>query len=105
MTTIARPTPLSLARPTAELPQPAADALRSLELRLTVPENIAAAVATYRKAALRVAALSELADLADAGIELSDMHADDLAHAEEQMLGAHTTLAKAGALHLIGGGR
>ncbi|MCX5365910.1 hypothetical protein OG864_45250 [Streptomyces sp. NBC_00124] len=84
MTTIARPTPLSLAHPTAD---------------------ITAAVAMYRKAALRVAALSELADLADAGIELSDMHADDLVHAEEQMLGAHTALAEAGALHLIGGGR
>lgn len=89
-------------RPTAALPQPAIDAMRSLELRLA-PADITAAVATYRKAALRVAALSELADLADAGIELSDMHADDLAHAEEQMLGAHTTLLKADRLDLIGG--
>jgi hypothetical protein len=64
---------------------------------------ITAAVTSYRKAALRVAALGELADLAEAGIELSDMHADDLAHACQRMAGAHATLAAAGRLDLIGG--
>ena len=38
MTTIARPTPLSLARPTDDLPKPAVDALRSLEAALTAPD-------------------------------------------------------------------
>lgn len=68
---------------------------------LTTPA-IAAAVVSYRKAALRVAALGELADLAEAGIELSDMHADDLAHAYQRMAGAHAILAAAGRLDLIG---
>lgn len=101
-TRTSRPTPLSVSRPTAPLPTLAAEALARLELRLA-PAGVAAAVVTYRKAALRVAALGELADLADAGIELSDMHADDLAHAEDLMAGARATLAKAGRLDLIGG--
>lgn len=67
-----------------------------------LPSDIAATVATYRKTALRVAALSELADLAEAGIELSDMHADDLVHAEDLMAGARAVLAAAGRLDLIG---
>jgi hypothetical protein len=71
-------------------------------LPATLPAAISAAVASYRKAALRVAALGELADLAEAGIELSDMHADDLAHACQRMAGAHATLAAAGRLDLIG---
>lgn len=70
----------------------------------TVPDDVAAAVATYRKTALRVAALGELADLAAEGVELSDMHADDLAHAEDLMAGARAVLADAGRLDLIGGG-
>lgn len=65
--------------------------------------EVAAAVVTYRKAALRVAALSDLADLAEVGIELSDMHADDLAHAEDLMAGARASLVAAGRLDLIGG--
>jgi hypothetical protein len=67
----------------------------------TLPAAVAAAVVSYRKAALRVAALGELADLAEAGIELSDMHADDLAHACQRMAGAHATLAAVGLLHLV----
>ncbi|MFL6096012.1 MAG: hypothetical protein ACJ71Y_11240 [Blastococcus sp.] len=70
---------------------------------VSLPADVAAAVVTYQKAALRVAALSDLADLAEAGIELSDMHADDLAHAEDLMAGARAALAKAGRLDLIGG--
>lgn len=66
-------------------------------------DSVTAAITTYRKAALRVAALGELADLAEAGIELSDMHADDLDHAEALMAGARATLADAGRLDLIGG--
>lgn len=88
--------------PTAPLPALTVEALAGLELRLTAPADLAAAVAQYRKAALRVAALADLADLADAGIELSDMHADDLAHAYQLQAGARATLAEAGALHLIG---
>lgn len=101
-TRTSRPTPLSVSRPSAPLPVPAVEALARLELRLA-PADIAAAVATYRKAALRVAALGELADLAEAGIELSDMHADDLFHAYQVQAGARATLAEAGMLHLIGG--
>lgn len=70
-----------------------------------LPPDVAAAVATYRKTALRVAALGELADLAEVGIELSDMHADDLVHAEDLMAGARAVLAAAGRLDLIGGAR
>ena len=68
-----------------------------------LPVDIAAAVLTYRKAALRVAALSDLADLAEVGIELSDMHADDLEHAYQLQIGARTVLSAAGRLDLIGG--
>lgn len=88
--TTATPTP----RPTAPLPAPAAEAL---------PANITDAVATYRKAALRVAALGELADLAAEGIDLSDGHADDLVHAEDLMAGVRAVLADAGRLDLVGG--
>jgi hypothetical protein len=59
------------------------------------------AVADFRKAALRAAALSNEALSPDMQI----LHVDDLAHAEDVMAGARAVLAKAGALHLIGGAR
>jgi len=83
---------------TAPLPQAAAVAMRSLDLRLRVPGPVADAVLSYRAAAVRAALL---ADLADSGYELSDLESDDLAHAEDLMAGSRATLAAAGRLDLI----
>lgn len=85
--------------PTAPLPAPAVQALARLELRLTVPADVVAAVARHTTAAVRAASL---ADLADAGYTLSPLEWDDLAHAEDLMAGAKATLAAAGRLDLIG---
>lgn len=63
-----------------------------------LPADVAAAAATYRKAALRAASLGGEA----LSPEMLTLHADDLAHAEDLMAGARATLAKADALHLIG---
>jgi hypothetical protein len=71
-----------------------------LSVRLALPGPIADAVLCYRSAAVRAALL---ADLAGADYTLSDLDADDLAHAEDLKFGMQAQLAKADALHLIGG--
>lgn len=88
------PTPLSQT-PTAPLPQPAADALARLAPHFPLVE----AVAVYETASVHVV---QLAALAESG-SLSDLDADDLAHAEDLMAGALATIAKAGRLDLVGG--
>ena len=69
-------------------------------LKLPVDPAIRAA-ADFRKAAKRAASLSTEA----LSPHMSDLDADSLAHAEELKLGARATLAAAGRLDLIGGGR
>jgi hypothetical protein len=85
-------------RPTAPLPTAAVEAMRSLELALTPPAETAA---DYRAAEARA---NELMAIARTG-RMSDLNADDLAHYVDLMAGARATLAKAGRLDLIGGGR
>ncbi|GAA0637422.1 hypothetical protein GCM10009535_12260 [Streptomyces thermocarboxydovorans] len=88
-----------MSTPTAPLPPAALAAVRSLELRLAVPADVARAVSVQEAASARAARLS---DLAAAG-RMSDLDADSLAHAEDLIAGARATLAKAGRLDLIGG--
>jgi hypothetical protein len=85
-------------RPTAPLPQPAADALARLESAFR-PVDLTALAADYRSAAAHAA---ELAQLAASG-RMSDLDADSLAHAEDLASGARAALASAGRLDLIGG--
>lgn len=61
---------------------------------------VAEAITVFETASLHAV---QLAARAESG-GMSDMHADDLAHAEDLMAGARATLADAGMLHLIGGG-
>lgn len=87
-----------MSAPTAPLPPAAAEALRSLELRLTVPDVLVRAVTEYELAGLRAGVLAGMA----ARGPLSDLDADSLAHAEDLMAGARAVLADAGRLDLIG---
>lgn len=132
MTTIARPTPLSLARPTAELPQPAAAALSRLEsvfpavvAELHRVERAATALRAGESAVINgtpVTAVSlEMAEavarfeaaarhvteitaaLADPDYMPTGLEWDDLVHVEDVMAGARAVLAEAGRLDLIGG--
>jgi hypothetical protein len=91
--------PTETPTPTAPLSPDARDAMRRLELRLTVPAAVVRAVTQYELAALRAGAL---AGEAARGV-LSDLDADSLAHAEDLKLGARAALAKAGRLDLVGG--
>lgn len=154
--TTPRPTPLSVFRPTAPLPAPAASALAKLERAFLHPlmefasptgstvtvsavddptapyrwmctaghdgshayaslpfcrddakahaagcKGLPGVVADYRTAEGRANKLIE----AGRAVFLSDLEADDLAHNVDLMAGARATLAKAGRLDLIGGGR
>jgi hypothetical protein len=85
--------------PTAPLSPAAVDAMRRLELALTVPAEVVQAVTVYETAAEHAAQLAALAE-AD---KMTDLDADDLAHAEDLVAGARATLAAAGRLDLIGG--
>lgn len=80
---------------TAPLPPKAAEALAKLE-RAFAPERTAQ---EYRKAAVRVRELSDLAVFEP----MSDLDARSMAEAEADMAAAHTVLAEAGRLDLIGG--
>jgi hypothetical protein len=95
-----RPTPLSLSRPSAPLPKSAVDAMARLE-RSSIAPAIVRAVTVYETAALRATELAAKA-VSDEG-PLSDLEADDLAHAEDLMAGHRATLAAAGRLDLVGG--
>lgn len=97
-TPTATPTPLSVTRPTAPLPKPAADALARLE-RTSIAPTVVRAVTQYRSAALHAV---ELSDLALVGL-LSDLDTDSLAHAEDLMAAARTVLADADLLYLVDG--
>jgi hypothetical protein len=85
--------------PAAPLPPAAVDAMRRLELALTVPAEVVQAVTVYETAAEHAA---QLAARAATG-QMSDLDADSLAHAEDLVAGARATLAAAGRLDLIGG--
>lgn len=63
-----------------------------------LPSTPADMAARYRAAETRA---NELIQVARTG-RMSDLNADDLAHYVDLMAGAKATLAKAGALHLIG---
>ena len=128
---MATATPTTLSQtPTAPLPTPAAAALARLESAFpealaeqhrierivsglrdgestvingtpvtAVSLEVAEALTRYRAESVHVV---QLAALAESG-RLSDLDADSLVHAEDLRAGALATLAKAGALHLIGG--
>jgi hypothetical protein len=64
-----------------------------------LPLAVVRAVTRYETAAVRAA---ELATKADMGEKLSDLQADDLAHAEDLMAGCRCQLEQAGRLDLIG---
>lgn len=83
---------------TAPLPAPAADALSRLEAS-PLPVGPSTMAAQLLKSRVRAA---ELADLGDAGFELSPLEWDDLAHAEDLMAGTRAILAEADMLHLVG---
>lgn len=97
--TLARPDH-SAFRPTAQLPVPAVAALHRLELALTTPAQVVAAVTVHETAAVRAA---ELAAMAATGEDLSALDVRAWEFAEELMAGARATLAAAGRLDLIGG--
>ncbi len=80
---------------TAPLPAAASSALARLHSAFPVVQ----AVTVYETAAVHAV---QLAARAESGL-MSDLDADDLAHAEELMAGAAATLASAGRLDLIGG--
>lgn len=80
---------------TAPLPSESAAALA----RVLPHFPLVQAVAEYETAAVHAA---QLAGLAESG-RMTDLDADSLAAAEDVMAAAHTVLAKAGQLHLIGG--
>lgn len=132
MTTTARPTPLSLARPTAPLPQPAVAALSRLESAFPAVvaeqhrvERVATALhagestvingtpvtavsLAVAEAITRYEAASERTAaiskaLADPEYKPTGLEWDDLAHAREVMTGSRDILAEAGMLRLIGG--
>lgn len=88
-------------RTTAPLPSAAAQALRRVDLALTlpVPLPIVRAVVEYETAAVHAA---DLAALAATG-KMSDLDADSLAATEDLMAGARAVLKSADALDLIGG--
>jgi hypothetical protein len=91
---------MSTTIPTAPLPAVAAEALARLERAfLPLPLAVVRAVTRYETAAVRAA---ELATKADLGEKLSDLQADDLAHAEDLMAGCRCQLEQAGRLDLIG---
>ena len=94
------PTPLSVFRPTAPLPQPAVAAMDHLGLRLRFPKPVVDAVVVYETAAVRAA---ELAAQSASGIDLPAVDVRSWEFAEELMAGARATLATAGRLDLIGG--
>lgn len=80
----------TIENPTAPLPSSALHAMRALELRLTAVD--------YRRAEARA---NDLIAIGAAGA-MSDLDADDLAHAVDLMAGYRATLAAAGRLDLIG---
>lgn len=85
------------AAPTAPIPPAVLSAMRSLELKLTYPAAVVAAVTQYETAAVHAA---DLAAVAESGT-MSDLDADSLAAAEDLMDGARATLAAVGRLDLI----
>jgi hypothetical protein len=132
MTTIARPTPLSVARPTAPLPAPAAAALAKLEsafpevvaelhrIERTVAGlhagestvingtqvtaiSLAVAEALTRYRAASKRTAAISKDLSNPKYKPTGLEWDDLAHAREVMTGSRDILAEAGMLELIGG--
>ena len=100
MTTIARPTPLSVFRPTAPLPQPAVEVLARLELAFA-PLPVRKAVVRYRNASAVTVELSAVMDYRS----LTVPEFNDLEFAQDTMRESRQILAKAGRLDLIGGGR
>jgi hypothetical protein len=84
-----------MSAPTAPLPAAALPALARLHAAFPLVQ----AVTVYETAAVHAA---QLAARAESG-RMSDLDADDLAHAEELMAGARATLRAAGRLDLIGG--
>ncbi|MEU2316578.1 hypothetical protein ACFY7X_13665 [Streptomyces althioticus] len=89
------PTSADHAGDTAPLPAAALPALARLHAAFPVVQ----AVTVYETAAVHAA---QLAARAESGL-MSDLDADDLAHAEELMAGTRAILTKAGRLDLIGG--
>jgi hypothetical protein len=89
------PTSADHAGDTAPLPAAAMPALARLHAAFPVVQ----AVTVYETAAEHAA---QLAARAESG-RMTDLDADDLAHAEELMAGARATLHAAGRLDLIGG--
>jgi hypothetical protein len=83
---------------TAPLPLADRDAMRRLELRLTVPPAVVRAVAVYETAAAHAA---EFAAQSASGRDLPAVDVRSWEFAEELMAGARATLAAAGQLHLI----
>ncbi|MGW0626459.1 hypothetical protein [Streptomyces sp. NPDC002758] len=83
-------------RPTAPLPQPAADAMRRLELALAAPA-VVRAVTRYEVASARTAELSAAMDVRD----LTSAEFDALEFAQDVMRESRATLAAAGRLDLI----
>ena len=102
-----------MSTPTAPLPQAAVDALHSVERKLAGLRNgestvvngtavsleMAEAVARYKAAAARTAAISK--QLANPEYVPTGLEWDDLAHAREIMTGTRDQLAAAGHLKLI----
>lgn len=91
-----QPTPPQPEPPRAPLPPAATEAVD----RLAAHFPLIQAVTRHETAAVHAA---QLAHQAAAGT-LIDLDADDLAHAEDLMAGAHATLAAVGRLDLIGAG-
>lgn len=90
-----QPTPTREPYPTAPLPPAATKAAD----RLATHFPLIQAVTRHETAAVHAA---QLANRAQADGTLTDLDADDLAHAEDVMAAAHTVLATAGRLDLIG---
>lgn len=92
-----RPTPLSVSRPSAPLPQPAVEALDRLERAfLPVPLDVVRAVARYEVATAR---FDEL--MARPASELSPAEVDAFGEAQQTIVDALGVLAEARRLDLI----
>lgn len=91
-----QPTPAQL--PTAPLPQPALDAIARLHLRLNYPTDLYRATARYKIASAATTAAARRTDKRD----LTDAELNDFQYMQDVMREAHTALANAGRLDLIG---
>jgi hypothetical protein len=86
-----------MSTPTAPLPPAAVEAVRRLELALTVPADVARAAARYRSASAAIAIASKVMEAR----ALTPVESSDFEYVQDVMRESRATLAAAGRLDLI----